>query len=109
MEGYDIQVKILESDNREQDSKKEIPPPSELTPNSSQSRYYVLKNRAPEDFAPARNAFDVSLILGWVLSQQRTIPFQLKWVDISYLMEGLVAMDERLRFLLSKSQSSLFD
>lgn len=98
IEGYDIQVKTLESDDREQDSRKKIPPPSELTPNSSQSRYYVLKNKAPEDFAPARNAFDVSLILGWVLSQQRTIPFQLKWIDISYLMEELVTMDESLRF-----------
>ena len=109
MEGYDIQVKTLESDDREQDSRKEIPPPSELTPNSSQARYYILKNKAPEDFAPARNAFDVSLILGWVLSQQRTIPFQLKWVDISYLMAELVTMDENLRFLLPKSQPNLFD
>ena len=103
IEGYDIQVKTLESDDedQEQDSRKKIPLPSELTPYLSVPRYYVQKDKAPEKFAPARNAFDVSLVLGWMLSQQRTIPNQLKWVDIPELMEKLVAMDERLRFSLN--------
>ena len=54
-----------------------------------------------ENFTPAKNAFDVSLVLGWVLSRQRTIPKQLKWGDIPELMEKLVAMDEKLRFSLN--------
>ncbi len=103
IEGYDIQVKTLESDDedQEQDSRKKMPPPSELTPYLSAPRYYVQKDKAPEKFAPARNAFDVSLVLGWLLSRQRTIPNQLKWVDIPELMEKLVAMDEKLRYSLN--------
>lgn len=110
IEGYDIQVKKLDSndENQEQDSKEKIPPPSELTP-YLQSRYYVQKDKAPKKFAPAKNAFDLSLILSWIIGQKSTIPFQLKWVDIPYLMEELVAMDEKLQFLFSKPQSSLFD
>lgn len=109
IEGYDIQVKNSENIDQDADRKKKIPSPSELTQSPIQSRYYVRKNAAPEKFAPARNAFDLSLILSWIISQKSTIPFQLKWVDISSLMEKLVAMDESLRFLFPKSQSSLFD
>ena len=102
MKGYDIQVKTLEIDDKDQDidSRKKIPPPSELTSYSSEPRYYVQKDKAPEKFAPARNAFDLSLVLSWITSQERTIPKQLKWVDITYLMEKLVAMDDTLRFSL---------
>ena len=102
MEGYDIQVKTLESDDedQEQDSRKKIPKPSELTKYPTPSRNYVRKDYALDKFAPARNAFDISLVLGWLLSRQSTIPNQLKWVDIPELMEKLVAMDEKLRFSL---------
>ena len=96
-EGYDIQVKTLKSDGREQDSRKEIPPPSQLTQSLTQPRYYVRKDATLGKFVPARNAFDLSLILSWVISQKSTIPFQLKWVDLLYLMEKLVATDEGLR------------
>ena len=111
MEGYDIQVKNSENIDIDQDTdtRKKIPPPSELTQSPIQSRYYVRKNAAPEKFAPAKNAFNLSLILSWIISQKSTIPFQLKWVDLPYLMEKLVAADESLRFLFSESQSSLFD
>ena len=102
-EGYDIQVKTSEGNDEEQetDSTNKIPPPSELTPYLNEPRYYVQKEKVPEKFAPARNAFDLSLILSWITSQERTIPKQLKWVDITYLMERLVAADERLRFSLN--------
>ncbi len=102
MVGYDIQVKTLESDDKDQEteSRKQIPQPSELTPYSSKPRYYVQKkDPAPEHFAPARNAFDLSQILSWIASQEGTIPKRLKWVDITNLMEKLVAADESLRFL----------
>ena len=101
---YDIQIKNSEQItdlDQKPDSIKKIPPPSELTPYLSAPRYYVQKDKAPKKFAPAKNAFDVSLVLGWVLSRQRTIPNQLKWVDIPELMEKLVAMDEKLRYSLN--------
>ena len=95
MEGYDIQVKTA-------NSKKEIPRPSELTPDPTYPRYYVEnKEPAPEKFAPAESAFHLSLILSWIASQENTIPKQLKWVDITFLMEKLVAMDDTLRFSLN--------
>ena len=109
--GYDIRVKNSEEItdiDQDTDSGKKIPP-SELTRYFSDPHYYVRTDSAPEKFAPVENAFDVSLVLGWVLSRQRTIPNQLKWVDIPELMEKLVAMDEKLHFLLPESQSSLFD
>ena len=59
------------------------------------------KKKYQKKFAPARNAFDLSLILSWMTGRERTIPKQLKWVDITYLMEKLVAADERLRFSLN--------
>ena len=100
--GYDIQVKnseqITELDQKP-DSIKKIPP-SELTRYFPDPHYYVRTDSAPEKFAPVKNAFDVSLVLGWLLSRQRTIPNQLKWVDIPGLMEKLVAMDDKLRFSL---------
>ncbi len=98
-EGYDIQVKTDEA--QETDGTNKIPPPSELTSYPSEPRNYVQKEKVLEKFAPARNAFDLSLILSWIISQERTIPKQLKWVDITYLMEKLVAADERLRFSLN--------
>ena len=109
--GYDIQVKNSEEItdiDQDSDNRKKIPP-SELTRYFSDPHYYVRTDQAPEKFAPVKNAFDVSLVLGWVLSRQRAIPNQLKWVDIPELMEKLVAADESLRFLFPKSQSSLFD
>lgn len=109
--GYDIRVKNSEKItdiDQDIDSRKKIPP-SELTRYFADPHYYVRTDQAPEKFAPVKNAFDVSLVLGWVLSRQRTIPNQLKWVDIPELMEKLVAADESLRFLFPKSQSSLFD
>ena len=101
--GYDIQVRDSEqiTDLDQRPDKRKKMPPSELTRYSSIPEYYVRTDTAPDTFAPVRNAFDVSLVLGWVLSRQRTIPNQLKWVDIPELMEKLVAADERLRFLLS--------
>lgn len=106
-EGYDIQVKTLEKDDKDQDqdteSRKKIPRPSELTSDYVPQYYVQKKDPAPEKFAPARNAFDLSLILSWIASQESTIPKQLKWVDITYLMEKLVAADESLRFLSSMS------
>ena len=104
--GYDIRVKnseVITDIDQDTDRREKIPPPSELTQIPIQSRYYVRKNAAPEKFAPAKNAFDLSLILSWIIGQKSTIPFQLKWVDIPELMEKLVAMDESLRFLLPKS------
>ncbi len=101
--GYDIQVKRSEDtriSDQKPDSRKKIPP-SELTEYFPEPHYYVRTDPAPKKFAPVRNAFDVSLVLGWVLSRQSTITNQLKWVDIPELMEKLVAADERLRFLLS--------
>ncbi len=101
--GYDIQVKKSEEItylDQKPDSRKKIPP-SELTEYFPEPHYYVRTDQAPEKFAPVRNAFDVSLVLGWVLSRQRAITNQLKWVDIPELMEKLVAADESLRFLLS--------
>ena len=107
MEGYDIQVKTDDKDQGTE-SRKQIPRPSELTPNPFEPRYYVQKkDPAPEHFAPARNAFDLSQILSWIASQESTIPKQLKWVDITYLMEKLVAMDERLRFSLNVQETLL--
>ena len=109
--GYDIQVKNSEEVtdiDQDSDKKKKILP-SELTRYFSDPYYYVRIDQAPEKFAPVKNAFDVSLVLSWVLSRQRAIPNQLKWVDIPELMGKLVAADENLRFLFPKSQSSLFD
>ena len=110
IDGYDIKVKksVSEDKDQEQGSEKKIPVPSKLTSDPSQLRYYVRKNKAPEKFAPARNVFDVSLILSWIISQQSTIPDQLKWIDIPILMEALVAEDKRLRFSLHV-QPSLFN
>ena len=101
--GYDIQVRDSDqiTDLDQKPDKRKKMPPSELTRYSSIPKYYVRTDTAPDKFAPVRNAFDVSLVLGWLLSRQRTIPNQLKWVDIPELMEKLVAADERLRFLLS--------
>ncbi len=109
MEGYDIQVKTLENEDKDQDTEsKKIPRPSELKPYSSEPRYYVQKkDPAPEKFSPARNAFDLSQILSWIASQESTIPKRLKWVDITYLMEKLVTMDERLRFSLNVQEPLL--
>ena len=109
--GYDIQVKNSEeiTDIDQDTEKRKKIPPSELTRYFSDPHYYVQADQAPEKFAPVKNAFDVSLVLGWVLSRQSAIPNQLRWVDIPELMEKLVAADESLRFLFPKSQSSLFD
>ncbi len=109
MEGYDIQVKTLDNNDDEQvvDSPKMIPPPSELTSDPNKARFYVQKEKAPERFAPSEDAFHLSLILSWITSQETTIPKQLKWTDITYLMDRLVAIDERLRFSLNV-QESLF-
>ena len=65
IEGYDIQVKKSESDDKVQDtdSRKKIPKPSELTKYPTPSRNYVRKDYAPDEFAPAGNAFDLSLVL----------------------------------------------
>ena len=107
--GYDIQVKCSEEItdlDQKPDSRKKIPP-SELTRYFSDPHYYVRTDHAPEKFAPVKDAFDVSLVLGWVLSRQRAISNQLKWVDIPELMEKLVAMDERLRFSLNVQEPLL--
>ena len=48
------------------------------------------------DFAPVQNAFHVSQVLGWIASQQGTIPGQLKWMDILALMEALLKREKRL-------------
>ncbi len=103
--GYDIQVKNSEKiiDLDIETKKREKIPPSELTEYFPDPHYFVWTDRAPEKFAPVKNAFDVSLVLGWVLSRQHTITNQLKWVDIPELMEKLVAADESLRFLMQKS------
>ena len=50
----------------------------------------------PYDFAPAKNAFDVSQVLGWIASQQETIDQQLRWLmDIPDLMEDLLKQNPR--------------
>ena len=48
------------------------------------------------DFAPVQNAFHVSQVLGWIASQQGTIPGQLQWMDILALMEALLEREKRL-------------
>ncbi len=100
--GYDIQVKKLADNDNDQDTerRKKYSNPSQLTRYLPAPRFYERKKDAPAKFAPARNAFDVSLALSWLLSQQNTIPKQLKWVEIPELMEALVAADEKLRFSL---------
>ncbi len=102
IDGSDIQVKKPADTDNDQDTEtpKKRPPPSELTEYHSAPFYYEWKEKAPDKFAPSRNAFDVSLALSWLLSQQNTIPKQLKWVEITELMEALVDADEKLRFSL---------
>ena len=100
MNGHDIQVKegkIVDM-GLFADKPKETPKPSELNQNSSNPKFFEVIDQVPAQFAPVRNAFDVSLVLGWVLSRQTTIPKQLRWVDIPGLMEELVKMDDKLRF-----------
>ena len=53
-----------------------------------------------ERFTPARNAFDVSLVLAWIVSQRGTIPDRLKWTDIPELMDALVVEDEQLKRII---------
>ena len=92
IDGCDVVVKKSEAEENNEDSdvKKKFPAPSKLTQDSSQLRYYVLGDRINQPFVPARNAFDVSLVLGWIASHQGTIPDRLKWSDIPILMEPLV-------------------
>lgn len=105
--GYDVHVKQQDhiTDIGLETEKTEKIPPSELTRYYSSPEYFVRKDPAPERFAPVKNAFDISLVLGWVLSLQTTIPMQLKWVDITGLMEELIAMDDNLQFHFKRSRS----
>lgn len=98
--GYDIRVKKSEEviDNGLKTERTKKIPASELTQYFNEPYYYERIETAPVKFAPVRNAFDVSLVLGWVLSRQTTIPKQLRWVDIPGLMDELVKMDDKLRF-----------
>ena len=55
-----FKLKKSESDDKVQDtdSRKKIPKPSELTKYPTPSRNYVRKDYAPDEFAPAGNAFE---------------------------------------------------
>lgn len=47
--------------------------------------------RVPGAFAPVRNAYDISQVLGWLASQQTTVQQQLKWMmDIPGLIRSLL-------------------
>ena len=48
----------------------------------------------PGAFAPVRNAYDISQVLGWLASQQATVQKQLNWMaDIPTLMRSLLTTD----------------
>ena len=88
MQGWDVRVKIEEEE-------QSVPSPSELM-----SPGFVKERKVPEKFIPAKNAFDVSLILAWIISLRGTITDLLKWTDIPELMDALIAEDEQLRSAL---------
>ena len=95
MTGQDI--KVIENKNQEENRKKRFPVPSKITEDTFEPRYFILQDKVQEDFTPAENAFDVSLVLAWIASQHGTVSNQLKWIDIPKLIHPLVAEHEQLR------------
>ena len=84
--GHDVRVETL-------DKEKE----ANIKPSEHE---VVLANKVSYDFAPVRNAFHVSQVLGWIASRQGTIPGQLKWMDILSLMEALLKREKQLALRL---------
>lgn len=102
MNGWDVEVRRSENSDKEQEgnSRETRPNPSELTSNPFESFHFIQKNKVHEKFAPAENAFHVSLALAWIISQQGTIPDRLRWTGIPELIEALVDEDEQLKRII---------
>lgn len=102
MNGWDVEVRRSENSDKEQEgnSRRKPPNPSELASNPFESLYFIKKNEVREKFAPAENAFHVSLALAWIVSRQGTILDQLRWTDIPELIEALVDEDDQLKRII---------
>lgn len=96
--GRDVQVKTLDKEANIKPSELEVVLANEVSYDFAPVKpvKVVLGNKVHHDFAPVQNAFHVSQVLGWIASQQGTIPGQLKWMDILSLMEALLKREKRL-------------
>ena len=105
IKGRDVEVRRPTNVDEDQkgNNKETLPAPSKLPdgPLPPPSAFCLTKDPASsaaiERFTPARHAFDVSIVLAWIVSRGRTIPDRLRWTDIPELMEALVAEDEQLK------------
>ena len=88
--GTDVEVK---RPNKEKNDEENLPVPSSLGAGPPTKKvYYITKDPASEifnRFAPARDAFDISMVLAWMISKQTTVQAQLKWEDIPKLNGAL--------------------
>lgn len=108
IEGRDVEVIRPANLDREQkgNNTEALPTPSKLPegPLPFPEAFFVIKDpgysAGLERFTPARNAFDVSMVLAWIVCCGRTIPSQLRWTDIPELMDALVVEDEQLRRII---------
>ena len=109
MNGWDVEVIRPANVDREQkgNNTETLPAPSKLPegPLPFPSAFFIIikdpvSSTDLERFTPARNAFDVSLVLAWIVSQRGAIPDRLKWTDIPELMDALVVEDEQLKRII---------
>ncbi len=108
VEGKEVEIIRPANVDREQkgNNTEMLPAPSKLPegPLPFPEAFFIIKDpvfsAGLERFTPARNAFDVSIVLAWIVSCGGTIPSQLRWTDIPELMEALVFEDEQLKRII---------